>query len=456
MSDPSSRWRSAIDVIVPHPSAPLALLVKEGESWSLPHVPIDDLWSVDVGQICRDLRESLGVETSVLRCAFQRGDEERHEEYSIYLLENRSPSWRPPENCRWAGRADLLAVADAEQRAALDAHLAEAEGGPIPALRAPWCLPGWLDAATAWVSSQLHDLGRPPSGPIEQVKNWSLSCVLRAPTAAGAVYFKVAAALPLFVNEAVIMEALARRYPGHIPAPLRIDAGRRWMLLDDFGPSLRESGAEAERLEMLRVFGGIQRDYAASAGELLAAGLPDRRLERLAEQVAALAADEAWLADLTADEVAQLRAALPQVREMCAALAACGVPQTLVHSDLHIGNVAARDGSLLFFDWTDACVTHPFFDLVSIFDEEDAAVQARLRDAYLAGWGGYASPERLLEAWALARTLSDLHQAVTYQHILMGLEPSAQLDFQADVGSYLRGALRALEGDPAAAQDGGA
>jgi hypothetical protein len=444
MSDSASRWRSVIDVIIPHPTAPRVLLANEGGSWSLPRVPIDDIWSADVGQICRHLQQTLNLETSVLRCAFQRGDEERREEYSIYVLENRFPTWQPPANYRWAGRADLLAVADAEQRASIDAHLAEAEGRPIPALRTPWCLPGWLDAATAWVTSQLEDLGRPPIGPIDQVKNWSISCILRARTATGAVYFKTAAALPLFVNEPVVMAFLARRHPAHIPAPLRIDAERGWMLLDDFGPSLRESGAAAERQEMLRVFGHLQRDYVASTDDLLAVGIPDRRLARLVEQVDALAADEAWLAGLTEDEVEQLRDALPQVREMCAALAECGVPQTLVHSDLHLGNVAARGGSLVFFDWTDACVTHPFFDLISVFGEEDEAVQAQLRDVYLAGWGDYASPELLHKAWRLARTLSDLHQAISYQHILMGLEPSAQLDFQGDVASYLRAALRSL------------
>jgi hypothetical protein len=41
--------------------------------------------------------------------------------------------------------------------------------------------------------------------------------------AAGAIYFKVAAALPLFVNEPLVMAALARRYPSHIPMPLSLD-----------------------------------------------------------------------------------------------------------------------------------------------------------------------------------------------------------------------------------------
>jgi hypothetical protein len=51
---------------------------------------------------------------------------------------------------------------------------------------------------------------------------------------------------------------------------------------------------------------------------------------------------------------------------------------------------------------------------------------------------------RLLEAWTLAQPLSDLHQAISYQHILMGLEPSAQVEFGDAVPYYARKVLQAL------------
>jgi aminoglycoside phosphotransferase (APT) family kinase protein len=157
-----------------------------------------------------------------------------------------------------------------------------------------------------------------------------------------------------------------------------------------------------------------------------------------------LAADVVALGGLTDAERAQFHEALPRLQAMCAALAACGIPQTLVHGDLHLHNVAGSAGRTQFFDWTDACVSHPFFDLISIFDDEDRARQAQLRDGYLGQWSDCAPLERLLEAWALAQPLGDLHQAISYQHIVAALEPVAQVELGDSVPYYVRKVLHAL------------
>lgn len=95
--------------------------------------------------------------------------------------------------------------------------------------------PGWYETATAWIKAELAQLGHNVIDPIEPVRNWSLSYVLRARTATDTFYFKADAALPLFVNEATLLSRLAAYYPDHIPMPLSIDRERRWMLLADFG-----------------------------------------------------------------------------------------------------------------------------------------------------------------------------------------------------------------------------
>jgi hypothetical protein len=444
MSDSCVQWRSVIDVIIPHPSVPCALVLSGGDRWSLPRVTLDDIWPVDLGEICHGLRRTLGITTTVLRLASKRSVENQAQVCFTYVLENRAPSWQPPAHGRWVARAELDELAQPEQREVLDAYLAEVERGLLPKLRAPWCRNGWLDTAMAWIAAQLADHGTPLVGEVEQVTNWSLSCVLRAHTDAGAVYFKAAATLPLFVNEPVVMAGLARRFPDHIPMPLRLDPQRRWMLLPDVGRPLGYDTSLVTHQEVLRCFGAIQRDSAAAVDELLELGCQDRRLERLSAQAAMLAADTAVLSGLTDAERAQLCAALPRLQAMCAALAACGIPHTLVHGDLHLHNVAGSARRAQFFDWTDACISHPFFDLISVFDEEDRARQVQLRAAYLSVWSDYAPVGRRLEAWALAQPLSNLHQAISYQHILMGLESAAQVEFADTVPYYVRKVLQSL------------
>lgn len=165
------------------------------------------------------------------------------------------------------------------------------------------------------------------------------------------------------------MRGLSGLYPDHIPAPLSIDEQHRWMLLADFGAAIEWDAPVEVQEEMLRLYGELQRDAATRVGDLLAIGCLDRRLERLAAQVLE---DTATLASqLDAAEIERLRALGPQLQAICAELASYAVPHTLVHGDLHLGNVARYAGSYLFFDWTDACVAHPFFDTISIFQAKD-------------------------------------------------------------------------------------
>src|SRR5262245_22796466 len=264
MSGSSAPCPSVIDVIIPHPSAPRVLVLAEGDRWHLLRVPIEGIWAVDLGQICRELGLTLGIATTVLRLASRRGDDARGQVCLTYVLENRDSSWQPPAHGRWVSRAELGELALPEQRALLDAYLVEVESGAIPELRAPWCRTGWLDTATAWIAAQLANLGTPLVGEVDQVTNWGLSCILRGHTVAGAVYFKATGALPLFVNEPVIMAALARRYPDHIPMPLSLDPQRRWMLLPDVGQPLGHASPLAARQELLCRFGAIQRDCATA------------------------------------------------------------------------------------------------------------------------------------------------------------------------------------------------
>jgi aminoglycoside phosphotransferase (APT) family kinase protein len=100
------------------------------------------------------------------------------------------------------------------------------------------------------------------------------------------------------------------------------------------------------------------------------------------------------------------------------------VPASLVHGDLHLDNVARPEGRFVFFDWTDACLAHPFLDLIDILGERDAATRELLQKQYLDEWLEYESPGRLREMWALAAPLSAAHQAVSYQHLIEGAEES--------------------------------
>ena len=452
MRESSLTWRSDLYGILPHPSEPWLLMLPTAAGWSLPHISLAKKVRVaNVGEVNEAMRRALGVDLTTLRSTSYTMQEEEQHIDAVYVLESQSPAWEPPDGAAWVRRAALsdLPLMRSEHQALIAAHLAETESGQIPERRPPWARVGWFAQAAAWTRSELTRLGYHLTAPIEQVRSWGLSCILRARTTSGDVYFKVAPDLPLFAHEPVLMRGLSRLYPAHIPAPLSIDEPRRWMLLEDFGAAIEWGASVAVQEEMLRHYGALQRAAVPRVDELLAMGCLDRGLDRLAAQVDPLLQDTATLASqLAVAEIERLRAHGPRLKAICAELARYAVPSTLVHGDLHLGNVARLAGRYLFFDWTDGCVAHPFFDTISIFQikqAKDPGVQARLRDSYLGVWTAYEPIERLREAWTLAKPLCALHQAVSYQHIVTALEDSAQPAVASGLPYWVRQLLQALE-----------
>ncbi|MBA3533986.1 MAG: aminoglycoside phosphotransferase family protein, partial [Ardenticatenales bacterium] len=252
------------------------------------------------------------------------------------------------------------------------------------------------------------------------------SCVLRAPTTTGAVYFKVSSTRPLFSDEPEVTQGLAARFPDDIPRPLSVDAARGWMLLADFGEPLRGNATVEIREALFQRFGELQRHAAEQVKALLGMGCLDRRLERLATQIDPLLDDAPMMALLKTEEVAQLRALAPRLKALCAEASTYRVPPSLVHGDLHLGNVAQQEGRYLIFDWTDSCITHPFIDLIDLIYEKEEAVRDRLLDGYLALWTDYEPMARLKELWELVKPLCALHQVISYQHIVNSLEPASK------------------------------
>jgi hypothetical protein len=381
------------------------------------------------------VRTWLGVDTVLLRRLAVADDRDAGHRLGAFLLEPRDPSWRRPAGARWLGRADLAALdLPAPLLPSVADWLAEQEGGPRPPERPAWARPGWFAEAAAWTRGRLVELGRAPTGPVEQVKSWPISAVLRAPTLAGAVYFK--AAPPLFAAEPLITRGLAERFPDRVPAVLAVDSDRSWMLVEDVGAPIEARPDDALRERVLRALGEMQRATLGRAGELFGIGCADRRLPVLDREIDTLLAEAGPVSGASPTAIAELRAHAPLVRALLAALDDAGVPPTLVHGDLHTGNVALRDGQPALFDWTDASVAHPFVDLATLFDDDEEPTP-RMADAYLASFREVAPPERLRAPLRLGRALGALLQAVSYHHIARSCEPAARTDWAGAIDHWL-------------------
>src|SRR5439155_8317073 len=117
---------------------------------------------------------------------------------------------------------------------------------------------------------------------------------------------------------------------------------RAWLLLADAGRALGEAGNRPDTwLDALPRYAELQRGEAAHAADHLAHGVPDLRLASLPARYADFLGHELPVA---AEEIDRLRTFAPRLAELCAELAAHGVPETVQHDDLHMANVYAHDG----------------------------------------------------------------------------------------------------------------
>lgn len=273
-------------LIVPHVEEEKLLVCTEEDYCTLPHFCACEHASGAAGHINRWVDKELGLRAITLRHIGDEADDVHQRVVRLYLLENRNPHWQPPENCRWSplGQLGEFDSARAGQRDKIAAALDELAQKDPPPERLPWSQRGWYDEANAWIDSRAVEADCKRRDPIEQVMVWEQSCVLRAHTARGDLYFK--ASPPMYTHETAITYALSQHDPQHMPAVLAADLDRRWLLMRDLGgqPLMRSTKKE-HWFKALSTYAQLQIDSLPIAELLAANGLPDNRPQALIDGI---------------------------------------------------------------------------------------------------------------------------------------------------------------------------
>ncbi|WP_329109143.1 aminoglycoside phosphotransferase family protein [Micromonospora sp. NBC_01699] len=317
----------------------------------------------------------------------------------------------------------------------LDPATLDAVGTPHPS-RAPWAEPGGPRRSLDWAADELARLGRAPvTG--SQRRAWNLSTIWRLDPAEPAksrtpVWLKQVPAF--FRHEAAVLRWLGRVAPELAPPLLAADKTGR-MLLDhvpgDDWYGVDVTGRDAIAADQHR----IQLASIPYVRELVDSGVPDLRGARLARTVTDV---------LTASgaDLSGVRSLLANLDARLAAIAACGLPDTLVHGDLHPGNVRNDGNRRVLIDWGDAFVGHPAFDLLRLSERLSPDDTTTLVRSWASRWRAShpaADPERALR---LLRPVAALRNAAVYAHFVARIEPSERPFHLADVPHHLADAAR--------------
>lgn len=318
-----------------------------------------------------------------------------------------------------------------------------------------WHDPDWQKQAHDWIRAEAGRQSIQVTAPIEQPHAYAWSTVMKIPTDAGWLYFKATA--PETLYESALTQCLAGWQPDCMPALLAVDTARGWMLMRDGGEQLRASIRPRQDIRpwepVITRYAELQIELTRHVPEILALGIPDRRLASLPGFYAQILNDEPSLMidqekGLTSAEFQQLQALTPRFAQICSDLAAVGLPESLDHGDFHDGNVLLRNGKITFFDWGDASLTHPFVSLRTFFVSIEIALQlddysftpemAALLERYLLPWQEFAPRATLQSAYRLSKPVAAIVKTLAWHTTISRLTGSLRDEYAWIVPEVLR------------------
>jgi hypothetical protein len=300
---------------------------------------------------------------------------------------------------------------------------AEIDRTPQP-LRAAYAEVGGPATTLAWAAGQI--------GPAvaRQLRTWNLSAIWRLDRGDQPVAL-IKQVPPFFAHEPAAIRLIEAACPGLTPPLLAHDREGRMLL--GYLPGDDGHGAGPEVCDRIaELFHPVQEQFADRAEVLTAAGLPDRRELDLT------------YAQPYRDEIPGLSELLDDVPRRLAEITACGLPATLVHGDLHPGNVRiGDDGRLTLMDWGDCFAGHPAMDVLRLIGHltDPEPVLARWAYRWELSRPG-SEPRRAAE---LMRPMAMLWAAGTYARFLASIEPAEHPYHARDVPEHLAAAVEAAK-----------
>lgn len=308
----------------------------------------------------------------------------------------------------------------------------------------PWVSPAWYPRIAGWIEERMRLVDMVPSDRPRIVYQSSIGTVLRTPADNQVTFTKCPA--PLFQAEARITRALARRTPDLVPDVIAIEPAEGWLLMRDFGRRTLGEAPQAEWAPGLALVARVQRAWVDGHDDLLAAGGQRRPLAELTERLPGILDIDGFGDRVSAELRTAWHVALPRFIDACHELADIGLPDALIHGDIHPWNIAMSDTGPRVFDWSDAAIGPSFVDLaVFLGRADDLGLRLAMRDAYVDAWAGFAPRDRLERATELAMAVGAIYQVMTYLTLLPALPPEDTQSYSGADAGWLRRAVLGLD-----------
>jgi hypothetical protein len=243
--------------------------------------------------------------------------------------------------------------------------------------RGPFYRLGWIRGLYEWIdSTSAVDRGCHFTSDVKQLNASPTSTLLRLRRKDAKVYWFKAAGPPN-AHEGPITSLLAGLFPGYLPAMIASHDEWNGWLMEDAGSPL--DGLRSIRLPTLehvvRRLAELQRASADHIPAMLMAGCRDQRTPALLAGIHELlpylheAMAMQRLDSVPRIDFGRLRNIEEVLEQACFGLEWIGVPNSLIHGDIHLGNILVNGRKCVFTDWARASVGNPFVTFAQLRDQ---------------------------------------------------------------------------------------
>jgi hypothetical protein len=276
----------------------------------------------------------------------------------------------------------------------------------------------------------------------ENVQNTPWSYVVRFVTSRGYIYLKHTP--HLLALEANILRVL-HDYSCPVAEVIAHNEKLDCFLMKDVGRPLREILKKQFNAELLcnaiNQFTSMQLSVADHVNDLIDIGVPDWRLNKLADLFAQLLIQKDLLIEdgLLENEIGQLERLIPTVTHLCNELSGYSIKQSIVQPDFNDNNTLIDESqNITIIDLGEIVISHPFFSLLNALQQMEkhhaltngSNDYLKIMDACLKNYMAFESRENLLNAFELARPLWFIYGALAGHRLIEACGKSKIMSYQ--------------------------
>lgn len=318
----------------------------------------------------------------------------------------------------------------------------------------PWFNKNWFKDIKFYITSTLEKKGYKILGDVKQFYLSAISCILKVETDNGFVYIKKVLS-PVFKNEPLVTQKMAEYSPKYFPEIIFIDNEKGFIFSKDFGKNiLSESNDIDDLLNTVKSYAKLQISMIKHSDDLLSYNIFDRSISKISGQLKdiLIKGDKIFLDEencITSYEVNKLLDNFAKIETLISKLESYKIPQTIEHGDLHTYNISVKEKNIIFYDWSDCSISHPFITMRvffhSLFDKDQQIrdksknfndvkdLYELLVSTYLLEWSEYGTKENLREAFDLAKKISYISFFIQYTLLVDSMENHTKSKYKAHI-----------------------